>query len=147
MIVKRSELKRSSMLCCLSSGNTLQAPSTRRRACVASRVRSTLAVLTSLTEHGSSIYLRASSSSPYRTDTLFTWKILLLTLQNTQTVDLASYFWSTPSSPPPPPPLSKPLPPTMSQPSAAPRLTPQFCFNQTALRGSSSPKSTYQLTN
>lgn len=46
--------------------------------------------------------------------------------------------------PPPPPPPSPPPPPTMSSspPGAPPpRLTPQFCFNQTALRGEQSSSS------
>lgn len=59
--------------------------------------------------------------------------------------NLASYFWTTaPSAPPPPVPSSSP---TMSPPSSAPRLTPQFCFNQTALRGLATHPFIYQLTN
>lgn len=49
---------------------------------------------------------------------------------------VAQYIWhrAPPSSPQPPTP-SPPTSPTMSQPSERPSLTPQFCFNQTALRG------------
>ena len=53
---------------------------------------------------------------------------------------LASFFWAKTSPPAPPPapiPAPIPHPERMPPPSSAstPLLTPQFCFNQTALRG------------
>jgi hypothetical protein len=60
-------------------------------------------------------------------------------------INLAGVFWkrSVDSLPPLPPPSSGPPSPpplpaiTMSRTPEQPRLTPQFCFNQTALRGTS----------
>lgn len=54
-------------------------------------------------------------------------------LSSRNIVILAKFFWKT--SPPTSSPSSSPSPPTMSRPSPAPGLTPQFCFNQIALRG------------
>lgn len=60
------------------------------------------------------------------------------------TVILAKHFWKIT----PPPSAPAPSLPDMSQPSPAARLTPQFCFNQTALRGQLIPLSASRaLTN
>lgn len=88
--------------------------------------QATRKVLTSLPR--SSITISAIHTSPPATNshsTLYNPQRSLKRIAN-----LAKYFWKTPPPTSPTPPQTN-----MSQPSPSPGLTPQFCFNQTALRG------------
>lgn len=66
-------------------------------------------------------------------------QVLFTSLSSNKRVNLAGIFWKREPEPPPPPGSDltppKPTSRTMSRMPEQPKLTPQFCFNQTALRG------------